>query len=69
VTGAYLVEYPEGDGVLLVAGNRNPPSNGILNTIYYLRDCSSAWYVFNTTLATARYGHVAQWLPCSSFNC
>lgn len=66
VTATYMVEYPDGEGVLLVGGNGNSTT---LNTIYYLKDCSSAWYRFDSTLMPERYGHVAQLMPCSVFGC
>ena len=69
MTAAYMTEFPDGEGLLYVAGNKNPANNGILNSVYFLRDCSSAWYLYNTTLTQPRYGHIAQWMPCSNFYC
>ena len=66
VTATYMTEHPDGEGVLLIAGNGNSVT---LNTVYYLKDLSSSWYLFNTALLTERYGHIAMMLSCSNFNC
>ena len=69
ITAATMVGYPYGEGVLMMGGFALDPNSVTMTKIYYLRDCSSQWEVYNKTLSQGRIGHIAQIMPCSTFKC